>query len=192
MLLLRSVVLPALAVVFNLLTVAAAFGVLALLFQGDHPLLGGPGFLDAITASGVFSVTYGLSIDYQVFLLTRMREGYDMTGTTEGALDYGLRRTAGVVTGAALIMAGVFFAFATTDFSTTRELGVGLTVAVLLDATLVRLILLPGTLRLIGDRVWHRPKLLRRIGRKRQMADPMDMPMTAPFPEGAEMARPAD
>jgi RND superfamily putative drug exporter len=184
------VVLPALAVVMNLITVAAAFGVLALLFQGDDPLLGGPGFLDAITASGVFSVTYGLSIDYQVFLLTRMREGWDLTGTTQGAIEYGMRRTAGVVTGAALIMAGVFSAFATTDFATTRELGVGLSVAVLLDATLVRLILLPGALRLLGDRAWHRPRLLRRIGRRRRVTDPMDMPMPAgSFPEPAEASR---
>lgn len=189
MVLMRSLILPLLAVVFNVLTVIAAFGVLTLLFQGGDPPLGGPGFLDAITVSGVFSVMYGLSIDYEVFLLTRMREGYDLTGTTQGAIEYGLRRTAGVVTGAALIMAGVFFAFATTDLATTRELGVGLTVAVLLDATLVRLILLPGALRLIGDRAWHRPRFLMRLRRRKRVDATMDLPLT---PAMAGLGPPTD
>jgi RND superfamily putative drug exporter len=158
---LRSLVLPALAVGLNLLTVAAAFGALVVLFQGSAPL-GGPGFLDAIMVSGIFSVVFGLSIDYEVFLLMRMREGYALTGTTEGAIDYGLRHTAGVVTGAALIMTGVFVAFALSDIASMRELGIGLTIAVLLDATVVRLVLLPAAIRLCGRAAWWMPRGLSR------------------------------
>jgi RND superfamily putative drug exporter len=167
---LRSVLLPLLAVLLNLFTVAAAFGVLVLLFQGGAPL-GGPGYIDAIMVSGVFSVVFGLSIDYEVFLLARMREGYALTGTTQGAIEYGLRRTAGVVTGAALIMTGVFVAFAMSNIASMRQLGVGLTVAVLLDATLVRLVLLPAAIRLTGDRAWWLPRPLERVlGRSRPPA----------------------
>jgi RND superfamily putative drug exporter len=159
---LRSVLLPLLAVFLNLLTVAAAFGVLALLFQGD-PLLGGPGYVDAIMAAGIFSVVFGLSIDYEVFLLARMREGYERSGSTDGAIEYGLRHTAGVITGAALIMTGVFVAFALADVISMRQLGIGLTVAVLLDATLIRLVLMPAAIRLLGDASWWMPARLERL-----------------------------
>jgi putative drug exporter of the RND superfamily len=150
-----------LAVVLNLFTVAAAFGVLVLLFQGDA-ILGGAGFLDAIMVAGIFSVVFGLSIDYEVFLLARMREGWLRTGSTEGAVEYGLRRTAGVVTGAATIMLGVFIAFAFAEIASMRQLGIGLSVAVILDATLVRLVLLPAAIRLVGDRIWSLPDWLER------------------------------
>jgi putative drug exporter of the RND superfamily len=159
---LRSPVLPALAVVLNLLTVAAAFGVLVLLFQGDAPF-GGPGFIDAIMVSGVLSVVFGLSIDYEVFLLARMREGHAKTGTTDGAIEYGLRHTAGIITGAALIMTAVFVAFALSDVASMRQLGTGLTVAVLLDATLVRLVLLPAAIKLLGPAAWWTPRWLDRL-----------------------------
>jgi len=159
---LRSVVLPALAVALNVATVAAAFGVLVVLFNGDAPL-GGPGWLDAIMVSGIFSVVFGLSIDYEVFLLARMREGYSLTGSTNGAIRYGVERTAGVVTGAALIMTGVFIAFATSDLASLRQFGIGLTVAVLLDATLIRLVLLPAAMRLCGEACWWLPEWLDRL-----------------------------
>jgi putative drug exporter of the RND superfamily len=106
---------------------------------------------------------FALSIDYEVFLLARIREGYAVTGTTEGAIDYGLRRTAGVITGAAMIMTGVFVAFAMSDIASMRQLGVGLTVAVLLDATLVRLVLLPAAIRLAGPANWWLPHTLDRL-----------------------------
>jgi RND superfamily putative drug exporter len=159
---LRSLVLPALAVVLNTLTVIAAFGVLALAFQGDAPL-GGPGYIDAIMVIGIASVVFGLSIDYEVFLLARMREGYVRTGNTDGAIAYGLRTTAGVITGAALIMTAVFIAFASADIVSLRQMGVGLTVAVLLDATLVRLVLLPAAVRMAGDSAWWLPGWLDRL-----------------------------
>lgn len=160
---LRSLLLPLLAVAFNVLTVGAAFGVLAICFQGAHPLLGGAGFVDAITAFGVYGIMFGLSIDYEVFLLTRMREGYAKTGSTEKAIGYGVERTAGVITGAALIMAVVFVAFATGDISPSRQLGVALTFAVLFDATLVRLVLLPSAMQLCGTTIWWFPTPLRRL-----------------------------
>jgi RND superfamily putative drug exporter len=155
---LRSLVLPAIAVLFNLLTVAAAFGVTVLCFEGSSPLLGGPGFIDAITAFGIFSIMFGLSIDYEVFLLLRMREGYLRTGSTEQAIEYGVERTAGVITGAALIMTVVFLSFATTGITAARQLGLALSVAVIVDATLIRLVLLPGAMKLLGRANWWLPK----------------------------------
>jgi RND superfamily putative drug exporter len=159
---LRSLLLPLLAVLLNLATVFAALGVLTLGFQGAAPL-GGPGEVDAIMVLAIFGVVFGLSIDYEVFLLARMREGYLRTGTTEGAVEYGLKHTAGVITGGALIMTGVFAAFAISDVANMRQLGVGLTVAVLLDATVVRLILLPAIIRIAGSACWWLPGPMRRI-----------------------------
>jgi RND superfamily putative drug exporter len=158
---LRSVLLPALAVLLNVLTVAAAFGVLTLGFQGSAPL-GGPGFIDAMMVMGIFSVVFGLSIDYEVFLLARMREGWDLHRDTDAAIRHGLHRTAAVITGAALIMTGVFIAFAAADIISLREYGIGLTIAVVLDATLVRLVLLPAAIRLLGRRAWWMPRWLDR------------------------------
>jgi len=160
---LRSLLLPFLAVVFNLLTVGAAFGVMVLFFQGSDPILGGPGFIDAITAYGIFSIMFGLSIDYEVFLLTRMREGHLRSGSNEEAIRYGVERTAGVITGAALIMTAVFVSFATTGITAARQLGLAMTVAVLVDATLIRLVLLPSAMKLCGDATWWLPKPLRRL-----------------------------
>jgi RND superfamily putative drug exporter len=142
--------------------VTAAFGVLALGFVGDAPL-GGPGDLDGIMVLAIFGIVFGLSIDYEVFLLARMREGYQRTGTTAGAVEYGLRKTAGVITGAALIMTGVFVAFALSPIVSMRQLGLGLTTAVLLDATLVRLVLLPAAIKLCGRANWWLPGWLDRL-----------------------------
>jgi RND superfamily putative drug exporter len=168
--LMRSLVLPLIAVVLNVLTVLAAFGVLALAFGPSHPL-GGPGFVDDIMVDIVFSVVLALSIDYQIFILDRMREGYVATGTVEGAIAYGLQHTAGVITGAAAIMLAVFLAFAISPVVTMSELGLGLSVAVALDATLVRLVLLPAALRLAGPRAWGWPAAFDRLaGRPRQSA----------------------
>ena len=107
-------------------------------------------------------LVFALSIDYEVFLLARIREGYVQTGTTRGDR-VRLRHTAGVVTGAALIMTGVFVAFALAPIVSMRELGIGLTVAVLLDATVIRLILLPAAMRLAGDRIWWLPAWMQRL-----------------------------
>jgi RND superfamily putative drug exporter len=157
---LRSVVLPAIAVGLNLLTVAAAFGILTLLFVGDNPPMGGAGKLDVVTVTGIFVVTFALSIDYQVFLLTRMREEYVRTQSHTAAVEFGISKTARVVTGAATIMVSVFVAFALSSFSLIQQLGVGLATAVLIDATVVRLGLLPSIMKLAGDRTWWLPTWL--------------------------------
>ncbi|HXR60935.1 MAG TPA: MMPL family transporter, partial [Solirubrobacterales bacterium] len=160
---LRSLLLPLMAVAFNLLTVAAAIGVTVFFFVGDNPILGGPGFIDAITVFGIFGIMFGLSIDYEVFLLLRMREGYDLTGSTKEAIEYGVERTAGVITGAALIMTVVFLSFSTADISAAKQLGVALSVAVIVDATLIRLVLLPGAMRLCGRANWWLPRPLKTL-----------------------------
>jgi putative drug exporter of the RND superfamily len=159
---LRSLVLPAIAVALNLLTVGAGFGVLVATFQGSK-LLGGAGYIDDLMVSAVFNVVFALSIDYEVFLLARVREGYDRLGDTDAAIRYALEHTAGVITGAAAIMTAVFFAFALSPVINLRQLGLGLTVAVVLDATVVRLILLPACLRLAGRWNWWLPRPLERI-----------------------------
>jgi RND superfamily putative drug exporter len=159
----RAPVLALCAVLLNLVTVGAAVGVLILGFQTDPPLLGGPGYLDAIALSGIFAIIFGLSIDYEVFLISRLVEGRALTGTTEGAIRYSLEKTATIITGAAAVMAFVFLAFAVSPVANTRQFGIGLTVAVVLDATVVRLILLPALIRLFGERTWAVPAWLDRV-----------------------------
>ena len=159
----RAPVLALCAVLLNLVTVGAAVGVLILGFQTEPPPLGGPGYLDAIALSGIFAIVFGLSIDYEVFLISRLVEGRAITGTTEGAIRYSLEKTATIITGAAAVMAFVFLAFAVSPVANTRQFGIGLTVAVVLDATVVRLILLPALIRLFGERTWAVPAWLDRI-----------------------------
>jgi putative drug exporter of the RND superfamily len=161
---LRALLLAAIAVGLNLLTVAVAFGVLTVLFHvpEDWPL-GGHNYVDAVGATMIFGLVFGLSIDYAVFLLSRMREHYDANGDNAAAVNFGLERTAGVITGAAAIMMAVFIAFAGAPIATVSQLGIGLTVAVILDATVVRIVLLPALMLLLGDRVWWLPRPLARV-----------------------------
>jgi len=163
-LVLRAVPLAALAVGLNLLTVGVAFGILTLLSNvpADLPL-GGREYIDAVGAVMIFGIVFGLSIDYAVFLLIRMREHYDVHGDNAAAIEFGLEKTARVITGAAVIMMAVFIAFAGSSLATVSQLGIGLTVAVILDATVVRIVLLPALMLLIGDRVWWLPRSLDRI-----------------------------
>ncbi|HET7120930.1 MAG TPA: MMPL family transporter [Solirubrobacterales bacterium] len=161
---LRALLLAAIAVGLNLLTVGVAFGVLTVLSSvPDNWPLGGHNYVDAVGATMIFGLVFGLSIDYAVFLLTRMREHYDENGVAGEAVTFGLERTAGVITGAAAIMMAVFIAFAGAPIATVSQLGIGLTVAVLLDATVVRIVLLPALMLLLGDRVWWLPKPLARV-----------------------------
>jgi len=163
-LVLRALPLAAIAVGLNLATVAVAFGVLTLLFNLPESWpLGGRTYVDAVGATAIFGVVFGLSIDYAVFLLVRMREHYDRHGDNAAAIEFGLQRTARVITGAAAIMMAVFIAFAGAPIATVSQLGVGLTVAVLLDATVVRIVLLPALMLLLGDRVWWLPRPLERV-----------------------------
>jgi RND superfamily putative drug exporter len=161
---LRALLLAAIAVGLNLLTVGVAFGVLTLLFHvpEDWPL-GGHNYVDAVGACMIFAVVFGLSIDYAVFLLSRMRERYDAGDDNATAVRYGLEKTARVITGAAVIMLAVFIVFAGAPIATVSQLGVGLTVAVVLDATVVRIVLLPALMLLLGDRVWWLPRPLERV-----------------------------
>ena len=163
-LILRALPLAAIAVGLNLATVAVAFGILTLLFNlpEDWPL-GGRSYVDAVGATAIFGVVFGLSIDYAVFLLVRMRERYERDGDNAAAIEFGLERTARVITGAAAIMMAVFVAFAGAPIATVSQLGIGLTVAVLLDATVVRIVLLPALMLLLGDRVWWLPRRLGRV-----------------------------
>jgi len=163
-LVLRSLPLAALAVGLNLLTVGVAFGILTALSKLPAGVpLGGHEFIDAVGAVMIFGIVFGLSIDYAVFLLIRMREHYDVHGDNAAAIEFGLEKTARVITGAAVIMMAVFIAFAGSSLATVSQLGVGLTVAVILDATVVRIVLLPALMLLIGDRVWWLPRSLDRV-----------------------------
>ncbi len=161
---LRAPLLAALAIVLNLASVAAAVGVVSLICKlpAGYPL-GGHTYIDTVGAAGIFAVTFGLSIDYSVFLFARMRESYDKDGDNRAAITAGLEKTAGVITGAAAIMIAVFIAFAAAPIATVSQLGVGLTVAILLDATVVRIVLLPALMLLLGDRVWRVPTALDRL-----------------------------
>ena len=161
---LRAPLLALLAVCLNLASVAAAIGVMTLVCQipEGYPLGGHP-YVDTVGAGAIFGVTFGLSIDYAVFLIARMRERYELDGDNRAAIEYGLEKTAGVITGAAAIMAAVFVSFALAPIATVSQMGVGLTVAILLDATIVRIVLLPALMLLLGDRVWRVPPLLDRI-----------------------------
>ncbi|HEX3325308.1 MAG TPA: MMPL family transporter, partial [Solirubrobacterales bacterium] len=161
---LRAPLLAALAIVLNLASVGAAVGVMALVCRipAGYPLGGHP-YVDTVGAAGIFGITFGLSIDYAVFLIARMRERYERDGDNRAAITFGLERTAGVITGAAAIMAAVFVSFAVAPIATVSQMGVGLTVAILLDATVVRIILLPALMLLLGDRVWHTPGWLGRL-----------------------------
>jgi RND superfamily putative drug exporter len=160
---LRAIVLPALSVVLNLLTVGASFGVVAMLFQGEDPPLGGPGYADIISLIAMFVVVFGLSLDYQVFILARIREAWQDTGDLHHAVTHAIDRTGRVVTGAAAIMAGVFISFALTDLTVVKQTGIGLATAVLIDATIVRMVLLPAALRLTGRSTFWMPAWLDRI-----------------------------
>ncbi len=163
-LILRAPLLAAIAVVLNLASVAAAIGVMSLVtrFPEGWPLGGHP-YVDTVGAAAIFGVTFGLSIDYAVFLLARMRESWRREHDHPAAISYGLERTAGVITGAAAIMAAVFISFAAAPVATVSQMGVGLTVAILLDATVVRIILLPALMLMLGERVWRTPRWLDRL-----------------------------
>ncbi len=160
----RSIVVPATSIVMNLLSVGAAYGLLVLVFQkGIGAELLGFQQVEAIEAwlpLFLFSVLFGLSMDYHVFLLSRIRERYDQTGDTRGAIAFGVASTGRIITGAALIMVAVFGGFAAGELVMFQQMGFGLGVAVLLDATIVRSVLVPATMRLLGDRNWYLPRKL--------------------------------
>ncbi len=153
LLLLRSAVLPLKAVLMNLLSVGAAYGVLVAVFQWgwfDWTGYRAPGYVDTVVPALVLAVTFGLSMDYEVFLLTRIRERWLVHGDNERAVSEGLVRSARTITSAAAVMVAVFASFSAAGSPALKELGVGLGVAILLDATLVRLVIVPAAMRLLG------------------------------------------
>jgi RND superfamily putative drug exporter len=165
--LLRSVVLPLKAIVMNMLSVGAAYGVLVAVFQwgwldgvtGYESL----GYINTMTPALLLAIVFGLSMDYEVFLLTRIKERYDATGDTNTAVAQGLAASAKTITSAALIMVAVFAVFAGVGAPSIKEIGVGLAVAIAIDATLVRLVLVPATMELLGKWNWWLPSGLQRI-----------------------------
>ena len=165
----RSLILPIKAILMNLLSVGAAYGAVTLVFQKGV----GIGFFNAIGFNFhqsdaieawlplfLFSILFGLSMDYHVFLLSRIREEYDKTHDNTEAVAYGLRTTAGIITGAAIIMVCVFTGFASGRLGPLQQMGFGLAVAVFMDATIVRTLLVPAGMRLLGDWNWYLPKWL--------------------------------
>jgi uncharacterized membrane protein YdfJ with MMPL/SSD domain len=160
----RSIVLAVQAIVLNLMSVGAAYGVLVLVFQDGHgeKLLGfhSTGAITSWLPLFLFVVLFGLSMDYHVFILSRIREAVDRGMSTSDAISHGIKTTAGVVTSAAIVMVGVFAVFGTLRAIEFKQMGVGLAVAVLIDATLVRAVLLPATMKLLGKWNWYLPKRL--------------------------------
>jgi RND superfamily putative drug exporter len=166
----RSLVVPATAIVMNLLSVGASYGVLVLVFQTPGPAVGRWiadlfGFqqvpaIEAWLPLFLFSVLFGLSMDYNVFLLSRIRERFLLTGDNAASVSFGLSHTGGIITGAALIMVAVFGGTALGRLVMLQQMGFGLAVAVLLDATVVRCLLVPAAMKLLGDANWYLPRWL--------------------------------
>ena len=162
-----SVVVPAKAVVLNLLSLTATFGAMVWIFQEGHLSsflnFTPTGTLDTTTPILMFCITFGLSMDYEVFLLSRIKEEHDRTGDNVSSVAIGLERTGRIVTAAAALLAVVFISFASSKVTFIKLFGIGLTMAVLMDATLVRGLLVPSFMRLAGDANWWSPRWLRRV-----------------------------
>ena len=160
----RSIVVPVSSIGMNLLSVGAAYGLLVFVTQeGNGAGLFGFQVVPTVEAwipLFLFSVLFGLSMDYQVFLLSRIRERYDQRGDTREAVAYGITSTARLITGAALIMVAVFAGFAAGQLVMFQQMGFGLGVAILIDATLVRTVLMPAWMEILGDHNWYMPKFL--------------------------------
>ena len=160
----RSLVVPVKAIIMNLLSVGAAYGVVVAIFQlgwfADELGMGTVDKIEAWLPLFLFTVLFGLSMDYHVFLLSRVREAFDSTHDNTASVATGLRSTANIITGAAAIMVAVFGGFALGDLVMFQQMGIGLAVAVFLDATIVRTVLVPSTMQLLGDRNWYLPSWL--------------------------------
>ena len=179
----RSIVVAIKAIVLNLLSVAAAYGVLVLVFQHGigKGLLGfsSTAGIDPVTPLLLFVILFGLSMDYHVFIISRIRETFDRGASMDDAIAHGIKSTAGVVTSAAIVMVAVFSIFATLSMLIFKQFGVGLAAAILIDATLVRGVLLPATMKLLGERNWYLPGWLQWLPRF-EPEDPRARASTAP------------
>jgi uncharacterized membrane protein YdfJ with MMPL/SSD domain len=178
----RSIVIAIKAIILNLLSVAAAYGVIVAFFQWGW----GEGLLDFHSNGGIanwlpmfmFVILFGLSMDYHVFILSRIREAYDRGLSTDRAIAHGIKSTAGTVTSAAIVMVGVFAVFAVLPYVDFKEMGLGLAVAVLIDATIVRAVLLPASMKLLGERNWYLPSWLQWLPRLDHgtSSEPIELP----------------
>jgi uncharacterized membrane protein YdfJ with MMPL/SSD domain len=180
----RSIVVALKAIVLNLLSVGAAYGILVAVFQWGW----GESLLDFESNGGItpwlpmflFVILFGLSMDYHVFILSRIREAFDRGLSTEEAVSHGIKTTAGTVTSAATVMVGVFGVFAILPLIDMKEMGVGLAAAVLIDATIIRGVLLPATMKLLGDWNWYLPRWLEWLPRLEHEPAPQAVPVADP------------
>ncbi len=185
-----SVVLPLKAIVMNVLSLSATFGVIVWIFQWGH--LSGllqftsTGSIDPTMPILMLAIIFGLSMDYEVFLLSRIRERYDQTGDNTAAVAAGLQRTGGVITSLALLLIIVVGAFSASGITFIKLMGVGMIVALILDATLVRVLLVPATMRLLGRANWWAPRPLRRLYARYGIAEAGDGPDGPDGPAGAK------
>ncbi len=184
----RSIVIAAKAVVLNLLSVAAAYGLLVIVFQWGwgESLLGfdSTGAITAWLPLFMFVILFGLSMDYHVFILSRIREAYDRGLDTDAAIAHGIKTTAGVVTAAAIVMVAVFSIFATLSTIDMKQAGVGLAAAILIDATIVRAVLLPSAMKLLGDWNWYLPSWLEWLPQVSHETEAAPKSAAAPAPSG--------
>ncbi len=183
-----SVVLPVKAIVMNVLSLTATFGAIVWIFQQGH--LSGlldftpTGTIDPTMPILMLAIIFGLSMDYEVFLLSRIRERYDQTGDNTASVAAGLQRTGGVITSLALLLIVVVGAFSASGITFIKLMGVGMIVALILDATVVRVLLVPATMRLLGRANWYAPRPLRRLyaryGIREEVPGPSAVPTGTP------------
>jgi RND superfamily putative drug exporter len=182
----HSVVIPIKAILLNLLSTGAAYGMLVLVFQEGWAadlLNVKPGVIESFVPVFIFTILFGLSMDYHVFILTRIKEARDRGLGSDAAVERGISITAGTVTSAAAIMVAVFAVFVTLELNIIKQLGFGLAVAVFLDATVIRSVLLPASMRLLGDWNWWMPRFLSWIPRvtiEGESDEPETVPELAP------------
>ena len=184
-----SVVLPLKAIVMNVLSLSATFGVVVWIFQWGH--LSGllrfspTGSIDPTMPILMLAIIFGLSMDYEVFLLSRIRERYDQTGDNTVAVAAGLQRTGGVITSLALLLIIVIGAFSASGITFIKLMGVGMIVALIVDASVVRILLVPATMRLLGSANWWAPRPLRRLYARYGIKEETPAP-AVPVPAGTE------
>jgi RND superfamily putative drug exporter len=169
-----SVVLPLKAVLLNLLSVSASFGALVWIFQDGHlssQLAFTPQSIDPTTPVILFAIVFGMSMDYEVLLVSRIHEEYVRTGDNRRAVAEGLQRSGRLITGAAAIMVAVFCAFGLAEVVLIKAIGIGLAIAVAIDATVVRVLIVPAVMRLLGDYNWWAPRPLRALHRRARLGD---------------------
>jgi putative drug exporter of the RND superfamily len=189
MLVFRSILVPLKAVIMNLLSIAASYGVVVSIFQNGWIKnvvgIGKEGPIEAWVPMMLFAIIFGLSMDYEVFLLSRIKEEYDRDHDNATAVSHGLAKTARLITAAAAIMICVFGSFVLSDLRVLKLIGFGLAFAVFIDATVVRLVLVPATMELLGDKNWWFPKWLEwlpRINVEGQAAPVVVAPVREPEP----------